>query len=208
MIASKKSHDLRSAAMRSRFAVITCAALLITGAATAQRSSAPEEALIINAVSSKIDDATKTADFRNVTVSQGTRRLKADRARAVGLGVQNSEWTFIGRVAISLEPRSLLLADQAIVLYRDGKLAEVRATGSPAYFEQQRPDAQPPRSGHADVIIYDAKQESVHLEGHAQLSDGLGQVLSAPVADYSIRDDMLRADSATESRGVHLKISP
>jgi lipopolysaccharide transport protein LptA len=208
MIPFSKPNDYRSSVPGYRLAVIVAAALLIAGTAVAQPPATPGDSLVINSATSNIDDATNTADFKDVSVSQGTRRLTAERARATGLRLQNSRWTFVGRVLIALEPNSSLWADQAIVEYRDGKLTQVTATGSPTHFEERRSDPQPPRRGQADVITYDAKQNTVQLQGHAQVSDGDGVELSAPMIVYFIRDHRWQADSGTEARTVHIKVTP
>jgi lipopolysaccharide transport protein LptA len=191
-----------------RLAVIIAAAMLIAGSAMAQPPASSEEAMVINAATSNLNDATNTGEFKDISVTQGTRRLTAERARASGLGQKNSQWTFVGHVVISLDPDSWLLADQAIVEYRDGKLAQIRATGSPTYFDQLRTEPQPRQHGQADGVTYDAKQDTVTLEGHVQLSDGDGMELSAPVAVYSRRDRTWQADSATNARTVHIKVRP
>jgi lipopolysaccharide transport protein LptA len=208
MIPFSNPNDYRSAAPGYLLAAIIAATLLIAGTAFAQPPAASGESIVINSASSNIDDATNTADFKDVSVSQGTRRLTAERARATGLGFKNSQWTFVGRVVISLDPRSSLWADQAILEYRDGKLAQVTATGSPTHFEERRADPQPPRHGQADVITYDAKQDTVQFQGHAQVADGDGLEMSAPVLVYHIPDHRWQADSATEARTVHIKVKP
>ena len=208
MIPFSKPHDYRSAIPGPHLASIVAAALLIAGAAVAQPPATSGDSLVINSASSNIDDATNTADFKDVSVSQGTRRLTAERAQATGLRLQNSQWTFVGRVVISLESTSSLWADRAILEYRDGKIVKVTATGSPTHYEERRPDPKPPRRGQADVITYDAKQDTVELQGHAQVSDGDGVEISAPLLVYHISDHRWQADSATEARSVHIKVRP
>jgi lipopolysaccharide transport protein LptA len=208
MIPFSKPTDYRSAVPGHRLAPLVVAALLIAGAAVAQPPTTSGDSLVISSASSNIDDATNTADFKDVSVTQGTRRLTAERARATGLRLQSSQWTFVGRVVISLESNSSLWADRAILEYRDGKLAQVTASGSPTHFEERRPDPRPPRRGQADVITYDAKQDTVQLQGHAQVSDGDGIELSAPKLVYHIRDHRWQGDSATEARTVHIKVRP
>jgi lipopolysaccharide transport protein LptA len=208
MIRFSKPTDYRSVGPGYRLAAIVAAALLIAGTSVAQPPATSADSLVISSASSNIDDATNTANFKDVSISQGTRRLTAERARATGLRLQKSQWTFVGRVVITLDPSSSLWADQAILEYRDGKLAQGRATGSPTHFEERRPDPQPPRRGQADVITYDAKQDTVQLQGHAQVSDGDGIEFSAPVLVYHIHDHRWQADSATEARTVHIKVRP
>jgi lipopolysaccharide transport protein LptA len=208
MIPFSKPNDHRSAVPGHWLVPIVAAALLIAGPAVAQAPATSADSLVINSTSSNIDDATHTADFKDISVSQGTRRLTAEQGRATGLHLQSSQWTFVGRVVISLESNSSLWADRAIVEYRDGKLAQVTATGSPTHFEERRPDPQPPRRGQADVITYDAKQDTVQLQGHAQVSDGDGVELSAPTLVYHIRDHRWQGGSATEARTVHIVVTP
>jgi lipopolysaccharide transport protein LptA len=174
----------------------------------AQRPTTSREPIVINSVFSKIDYSTNTADFTDIVVSQGDTRLTAERASSTGVGFTNSQWTFAGRVVISLEPRGTLCADLAILQFRDGELTQVTAIGSPAYFEQRRTDSRRPAHGHADRITYDAKQDTVRLDGHAQLSDGRNAEISSPVFVYNVRDERLQADSPGERRGVHATIMP
>ncbi|HEV7443517.1 MAG TPA: hypothetical protein VGO18_13060, partial [Steroidobacteraceae bacterium] len=114
---------------------------LIAGAAVAQHPTTSREPIVIHSVVSNINDETNTADFTDIIVSQGATRLTAERARAKGVGFTDSQWTFAGRVVITLEPRGSLWADQAILEFRDGELAQVTAIGSPAHFEQRRTDS-------------------------------------------------------------------
>ena len=201
-------HMCRAALPGCLVAALVAGGSLIAGAAVAQRPTTSQEPIVINSVLSNIDYRTNTADFTDIVVSQGDTRLTAERARATGVDFTNSEWTFAGRVVIILEPRGTLSADQAIVQFRDGQLTQVTAIGSPPYFEQRRSDSRRPAHGYADQIIYDAKQDTVHLYGHAQLSDGRKVEITAPVVVYNVRDERLQADSPGEKRGVHTTIRP
>jgi lipopolysaccharide transport protein LptA len=158
-------------------------------------------------VFSNIDYATNTAEFSDIVISQGNSRLTAERASATGVDFTNSQWTFMGRVVIISEPRGSLRADRAILQFHEGELTQVTAIGSPAYIEEQRTDSPRARHGHADQITYDARQDTVRLDGHAQLSDGSTEI-SAPVFLYNVRDEGLQGDSPDKSRGVHITIPP
>jgi lipopolysaccharide transport protein LptA len=187
-------------------AALVTGGALIAGAAVAQDPTTSREPIVINSAFSKIDYTTNTADFTDIVVSQGDTRLTAERASSTGVDFTNSQWTFAGRVVIILEPRGTLWADHATLQFRDGELTQVTAIGSPAYFEQQRTDARRPAHGHADRITYDPKQDTVRLDGHAQLSDvsdGRDMEISAAVFVYNVRDERLQADSPGETRGVH-----
>jgi lipopolysaccharide transport protein LptA len=180
---------------------------LVAGAAVAQHAATSREPIVINSVSSNIDYGTNTAEFSDIVISQGDSRLTAERASATGVGFTNSQWTFVGRVVILSEARGTLRADQAILQFREGQLTQVTAIGSPAYIEQPHTDSRRSRYGHADQITYDARQNTVRLDGHAQLSVGSDEI-TAPVFIYNVRDEGLHADSPGGSRGVHMKIMP
>ena len=181
---------------------------LIAGAAVAQHPTTAREPIVIHSVFSNINDEANTADFTDIVVSQGDTRLTAERARAKGVGFTDSQWTFAGRVVITLEPRGSLWADQAILEFRDGELAQVTAIGSPAHFEQRRTDSRGAWHGYADEITYYAKQDIVRLSGHAELFDGHGMQISAPVFVYHVGDDRLQGDSQSERRVVRMTITP
>ncbi len=176
---------------------------LIAGAATTPQPTTAREPIVVNSVFSNIDYRTNTADFTDIVVSQGDTRLTAQRASATGVDFTNSQWTFSGRVEITLEPRGTVRADQAILQFRDGELTQVTTIGSPASFEQRRTDSRRPAHGHADRIIYDPKQDTVRLDGHAQIADQTDVEVSSPAFVYSIRDEKLQTDSPGEKPRVH-----
>jgi lipopolysaccharide transport protein LptA len=196
-------HMCRAALSGCLVVALVAGGALITGAAVAQHPTTSREPIVVNSVFSNIDSGTNTADFTDIVVSQGDTRLTAERASATAVDFTNSQWTFAGRVVILLEPRGTLWADQAILQFRDGEITQVTAIGSPAYFEQRRTDSRQPAHGHADRITYDPKQDTVRLDGHAQLSDGRDMETNAQVFIYNVRDERLQADSPGERRGVH-----
>ena len=81
-------------------------------------------------ITEKLNEIGVSVAFK--TVVGDRRKDLVERARAAGVGFQNSQWTFEGRVVITLEPRGTLWADQAVLEFRDGELAQLTATGSPA----------------------------------------------------------------------------
>lgn len=208
MVHFSKPCDHLSVVPGRRMAAIVAGAALITGSAVAQRPTTSGEPIVINSVVANMDEANNTADFTTISITQGNTRLTADRASATGVGFQNSEWTFAGRVMITLEPRGSLWADQAILEYRDGELAQVTATGSPARFEQRRTDPERTEHGQADEITYDAKQGTVRLQGHAQIFDGQGTEITAPMFVYHVHNDRLQGISESGKRAVRITTRP
>jgi len=191
-----------------RLAAIVAGASLIAGSAVAQRPKTAAEPIVINSVVANMDEANDTADFTTISITQGNTRLTADRASASGLGFKNSQWTFAGRVMFISETRGSLWADRAILEYRDGELAQVTATGSPAHFEERRTDSQRAEHGQADEIIYDAKQGTVRLQGHAHIFDRQGTEITAPMFVYHVGNHKLQAISENGTPAVHITTLP
>jgi lipopolysaccharide transport protein LptA len=191
-----------------RLAAIVAGASLIAGSAVAQRPATSAEPIVINSVVANMDEANNTAEFTTISITQGKKRLTADRASATGVGFQNSQWTFAGRVMITSETSGSLWADRAILEYRDGKLAQVTASGSPAHFEQRRTDSHQAEHGQADEITYDAKQETVRLHGHAHIFDQQGTEITAPMFVYHVRNHSLQAISESGTPAVHITTRP
>ena len=208
MIPFSKPRAQLSAVPGRRVAAIVAGVSLIAGSAVAQHPTKSAEPIVINSVVANMDEANNTANFTTISITQGNTRLTADRASATGVGFQNSQWTFTGRVLIISETRGSLWADRAILEYRDGELAQVTATGSPAHFEQRRSDSQSAERGQADEITYDAKQETVRLHGHAHIVDGQGAEITAPMFVYHVRNHRLEAISESGTPAVHITTRP
>lgn len=167
----------------------------------------PHEKINVDCASGRVDYKTQTMVCRNIVISQGSTRVRADHARGTGgLDFQNSHWTFAGNVQIDAPPRGSLRSDQATVEFRDNRIAGATITGNPAEFEQQRGDLGMEK-GHADQIVYDVGQGTVLLTKDAWISDGHNE-MSAPSIAYSIREQKVLASSAGASQGVHITITP
>jgi lipopolysaccharide transport protein LptA len=164
--------------------------------------------ITVDAASSEVDYRTNMVVFSQVVISQGAMRVQADHAHASGLKFTNSRWTFEGHVRIDAEPRGSLRSDQAIVEFRDNRLARATATGKPAEFEQPRGESQPMAHGHADEIVYDVSEGTVRLSSDAWLSDGVNEI-SGPLLVYNIRAQRVQAATQPGSdQRVHITITP
>jgi lipopolysaccharide transport protein LptA len=164
--------------------------------------------ITVDAASSEVDYKTNTVVLTQVVITQGTTRVQADRAHASGLNFANSRWTFDGNVRMEMAPRGNLRADQAVVEFKDNRIARATITGKPAEFEQQRPDSQQMAHGHAEEIVYDVTEGTVRLSNDAWLTDGQNEI-SGPKLVYNIRDQ--RVQAATEpgtGQRVHITIAP
>jgi len=167
----------------------------------------PQQKINVDAAAQELDYKTNTVVFRQIVVSQGATRVRADHARATGLNFENSRWTFQGNVQIDAPPRGSLRSEQATVEFRDNRIAGVTITGNPAQFEQQREDDLGMEKGHADQIVYDVDQGTVLLSKDAWISDGRNE-MSAPSISYSIREQKVLATSSGANQGVHIVITP
>ena len=193
----------------------SAAALAAAATAAAAPSSGTAGALparqlpvTVDAASSEVDYRTNTVVFTQVVISQGAMRIQADHAHASGLNFANSRWTFEGHVRIDAEPRGSLRADQAVVEFRDNRIARATANGKPAQFEQPRADSQQMARGHANEIVYDVNEGTVRLSEDAWLTDGINEI-SGPLLVYNIRAQRVQAatQSGTDQR-VHIVIQP
>lgn len=178
------------------------------GAAALSQPLNPQQKINVDCASGKVDYKTHIMVCRNIVISQGSTRVRADHARGTGgLNFENSRWTFAGNVQIDAPPRGSLRSDQATVEFRDNRIAGATITGTPAEFEQQRADDLGMEKGHADQIVYDVDQGTVLLTKDAWISDGHNE-MSAPSIAYSIREQKVLASSAGSSQGVHITITP
>ena len=154
--------------------------------------------ITLDAASSDVDYKTHTYTFEKVVISQGTMRVQADHARATGLDFANSHWTFDGHVHIDAEPRGNLRSDQAVVEFKDNRIARATVTGKPAEFEQRRLETQQLARGHADQIVYDVNDGTVRLTDDAWLSDGQNEI-SGPLLVYNINQQRVHITIAPQS---------
>jgi lipopolysaccharide transport protein LptA len=180
----------------------------VGSAASLSQPLNPQQKINVDCASGKVDYKTHIMVCRNIVISQGSTRVRADHARGTGgLNFENSRWTFAGNVQIDAPPRGSLRSDQATVEFRDNRIADATITGNPAEFEQQRADDLGMEKGHADQIVYDVDQGTVLLTKDAWISDGHNE-MSAPSIAYSIREQKVLASSAGSSQGVHITITP
>jgi lipopolysaccharide transport protein LptA len=168
---------------------------------------AGQQPITVDAASSQVDYRTNTVLFTQVVITQGATRVQADRARATGLDFANSRWQFSGHVRIDAEQHGSLRSDEAVVEFRDNRIARATATGKPAEFEQPRPETQQTAHGHADQIVYDVSDGTVRLSDEAWVSDGQNE-MSAPMLVYNIRTQSMQGTGTPGGQRVHITITP
>jgi lipopolysaccharide export system protein LptA len=185
-------------------------ALLLAGALAAQAAAVAQVSstlpIKVDAASSEVDYKTNTLVFKDVTITQGTTRVQADRAHATGLEFANSKWSFDGNVRITAEPRGNLRSDTAVVEFRDNHIARATITGKPAQFEQKRPDTGQMAQGRANQIVYDMDAGTVVLSDDAWLSNA-GKEISAPVLTYNVKEQNVKATTTPDTdQRIHITI--
>ena len=127
---------------------VACGAGLSDARAAAQeaRENLP---ITIEAASTEGDIRNNTILMRDVTISQGDLRIRANKASVIGgLNYQNSKWTISGDVRINAQGGSLT-SDEAIVTFANNLITRATITGAPAQFEALREGAAEPARGRA-----------------------------------------------------------
>jgi len=163
------------------------------------------EPIKLDAQSSEVDYKNNTLIFHRVRISQGDLSLEADAATATGLDFNNSHWNFQGKVHFTM-PDGSLESDAAAVQFAHNQIASALATGTPANFEQKRPNGI--ARGRAERIDYDFIGGTVRLSGDAWLSDGKNEIQSKTLV-YSMHDQRVVANPADQdNERVHITINP
>src|SRR5256885_6916945 len=123
-----------------------CRNLLLAAALAGGAAAAPApppappptpQPINLDAASTEVDGRTNTLVFSDVVISQGATRVQAEHAHATGLNFANSRWTFEGKVRIDAEQHGNLRSDQAVVEFRDNRIARATVTGKPAELDRK-----------------------------------------------------------------------
>lgn len=148
-----------------------------------------------------------TADFRsdtlnltgNVRVTQGGMSIESETATGVGVGAENSRWTFDKSVHLRT-PEAELQADTATATMVNGEIANARIEGSPARFEQRAITNERPVQGRAGTIEYDFTRGVVRLAEDVWFSNGKDE-FRGDVVIYDVRDERVQINPAGQARG-------
>ena len=127
--------------------------------------------------------------LRKVKITGCDMEITANTASSTSFDVSDSNWTLDGNVRIhSIQRQSRINSDKAIVQFRNNEIQRIDFTGSPAEFEQKRPDSDQVTRGHARQIVCEASSGIVSLVDDAWLSDGNGREMESPGLWYDIRN--------------------
>lgn len=141
--------------------------------------------------STQLTDVTITADGCDM-------EIKANSIQTTSLDLEDSDWTLNGNVRIrSDQQQSKLSSDRAVVQFRNSEIQRITMTGSPAEFEQKRPDSGLITRGHAKQMVYEASAGVVRLVEDAWISDG-GKEIKTPQLVYDIRKAEIRSTGSED----------
>ena len=189
-------------------AVVLAGGIAFAAQPGAQKLGVGQQSIHLDASSAVADYKAQTAEYKDIVIRDEDIKVQADRAHAAGLDMDNAQWTFEGNVRVQSEQRGSLHSDQAVVEFRNNRIAKVTVAGSPAEFEQKRADSDLMTHGHAGEIVYDVTDGTVRLSKDAWLSDGRNEI-SSELLVYDMRAQKVQgsAPAGTDGR-VHITISP
>jgi lipopolysaccharide export system protein LptA len=171
------------------------------------RLTAPDTALPIDldAAFSEFDRRNDRLIFRQLNITQGTLRIKADEATADPADFANSVWVFVGNVSIR-NADTQASSDRAELTFRDNQLRKAVLTGQPARFSQAGAGGKAPTEGHGQLLEYDLDTATIELVSDAFLSDGKNEISGNRIA-YDLRREVVTAGT-TEGGQVRMRITP
>jgi lipopolysaccharide export system protein LptA len=188
-----------------RAGALAVAALLVGTSAAQKPLLQANEPIKLDAQSSEVDYKNNTLIFRKVRIRQGDLQLEADAATASGLDFNNSRWNFQGNVRFTM-PDGSLNSDSAAVQFAHNQIESAVANGTPASFEQKRPNGV--ARGRAQRIDYDFIGGTVRLSQDAWLSDGNNEI-SGRTLVYNMHEQRVLANPADQdNERIHITINP
>jgi lipopolysaccharide transport protein LptA len=146
------------------------------------------------------DFRTDTLDLSgNVRVSQGAMSIEAQAATAKDFRSDNSRWTFTDGVHIRTAQADLQ-SNSASASFVNGQIADARAEGSPAQFEQRGASPEGQVRGRAGVIEYDFTAGVVRLTDKVWFSNGKDE-FRGDVVIYNVRDERVQINPTGQASG-------
>ncbi len=159
----------------------------------------------LDAESSEFDRLNNRLAFRMVHITQGPLDIQADTGSAARLDFEDTVWTFSGQVEIHHDGMRIW-SDTAQATFRDHRLTLARLHGSPARFEQHRPDDGGITRGQARDMEYALDRGLITMSGDAWVSDGANEVSGSHIA-YDVIRDRITAEGSDTGK-VRVKIIP
>lgn len=158
----------------------------------------------LEANASEFDRAANRMVFHGMHVTQGSLSVRADRAETAQLDFDNTRWLFSGNVRI-INQDTRIWCSSAELLFVDHQLKSVLIQGSPAHFEQQRPEDEM-TEGRAQTMDYTVDNGQILFLGDAWVSDGSNEIAGDRIS-YDLARQHVIAEAGTGGR-VRMKINP
>lgn len=115
---------------------------------------------------------------------------------------------YTGHVVIT-QGETIITGDQVELIHPERQLNTLTASGDPATFTHYDPLQQTKINGHAQTIIYYAKERKIHLIGHAFLAQHDTHKIQGPRLVYDLNSQTLQAGSTDQQTGrVRMTIEP
>ena len=159
----------------------------------------------LDAESSEFDRLNNRLAFTKVHITQGPLDIQADAGSAARLDFEDTVWTFSGQVEIRHDGMQIW-SDTAQATFRNHRLTLARLHGSPARFEQHRPDDGGITRGQARDMEYALDRGLITMSGDAWVSDGANEVSGSHIA-YDVVRDRITAEGSNAGK-VRVKIIP
>jgi lipopolysaccharide transport protein LptA len=143
----------------------------------------------------------------NVRIEQGDLSIEADEALASALQTDDSRWTFERSVHLQTAEVDLK-SNTATAEFTKGALAEAKAIGTPAIFEQRSASEDKQARGRAGQIKYDVVKGIVTLTNDVWFSYG-GNEFRGNVVVYNVREERVLVNPQGKNDGrVNITIRP
>ncbi|MCE2713942.1 MAG: hypothetical protein LW820_01490 [Acidibacter sp.] len=193
------------AALRPNALLISGYLACIAPFAWAQSPATQSAEIVLDAASSEMDYRTNTLLFQDLLITQGSTRVKAERARSTGLDFAASSWTLSGGVRLELDG-GVMSSSEATVIFRDNRVLSATIRGENTAFEQQLRNGKR-ASGKAREILYDSASATVILQGDALLSDGRNDIRGDKLV-YDLAAERVSAGNTAAGDRVRITIRP
>lgn len=138
----------------------------------------------------------------NIGAQQGEAiRIVADQAERFEL---KGLTQYRGKVILTQGPITIMAEELDIVQSEEGS-AEIRATGTPASFQQPANESEPQIDATAQTISYREGARIVILENNAKIQRG-DSVVSGPLIQYFIDEKRVQASTADDSTSERVEV--
>src|SRR5690242_19951599 len=137
---------------------------------------------------SKTKGGDTSVNLDKAKITACNMEIVAKHAHGTSLDFDDSTWTFSGDVHVHLgEQQAKLSSDEAVVKFSNKEVKRLDIKGSPAEFEQKRPNSDELTRGHANSIVYEAGAGTITLQDDVWLNDS-GKEIRGPNLVYDIRN--------------------